>query len=122
MNETISKIELAEQRFQNTEHRMGVLREFFVKHPKALEQCEWSAYGWVDTEIDIMVKTWGENQLTAKQIAALFGPDGWRRQANKHACGSIDWFKALDGCTLKISGAESIAPKLIEEVKFNVVD
>lgn len=114
-----SKIEDAEETFAKTESCIAALRAFFSKHAASLEQFSWRAYGWNDKEITVDSHQYGEKRLTPKEIAALFGLDGWVRQHSTFACGAIDWVKHLDGCVLKIENAESIRPKLIEEVKFH---
>jgi hypothetical protein len=115
----MTKIESAEENFKKTERCIAALRAFFAKHAAALEQIEWRAYGWNEKEISINHRTWGENPLEPKQIASLFGLDGWTRRHNSGSCGAVNWLKELDGCTLIIENAESIKPKLIETVKFH---
>ncbi len=116
---TESKITEAEKNFAKTEHCIAVLRAFFAKHAAALEQIDFRAYGWNDTVVTINNRTWGENPLTPTQIAALFGQTGWNRKHSTYTCGAVDWVKELDGCTLTIENAESIKPKLIDEVKLH---
>lgn len=114
-----TKIQNAERTFAKTEECIAALRAFFAKHAEAMEQINFRAYGWNDKEINIANRAWGQNVLAPKQIAALFGLDGWMRQHNSGACGAVDWVKQLDGCMLVIENAESIKPKLIETVKFH---
>lgn len=52
-----------------------------------------------------------------REVAKLFGAEGWIRERNPHSCGSIDWVKVVDGVRLKIEGAEH-APELKKEVRL----
>lgn len=63
----------------------------------------------------------GPKQLspsTPKEVAKIFGVEGWNRATDNRKCGSINWTKEFGGCLLSIEAAELISPKLIKEVKF----
>ena len=102
-----------ESHFQQIERDFVILRAFFVKYRETLAPLDWNCYGWNDRKI-IFCTHGGD----AKKIAKAFGSDGWVREHDKYSCGSINWLKTIDGCILKIEGAECIKPRLIEEVKL----
>lgn len=107
------KFSAQENHFKAMERDLVTLREFFVKHHDALAPFVWRCYGWNDCKI-----VFGASGEEAKAIAKAFGASGWTREHDSYSCGSINWHKDIDGCHLKIEGAESIKPRLIEEVKL----
>ena len=111
------KFEGQEKTFLEVETTLATCRAFFAKHREALAAFEWRCWGW-DNEIKFS-HYYNEDP---KSIAKAFGASGWTREHDRHSCGAINWKKQLDGMTLIIEGAESIKPKLIEEVKFATVD
>jgi hypothetical protein len=96
------------------EQIVATLRAFFSKHREALAPFVWNCYGW-NTEIKFDL---GWRDQKAKDIARAFGADGWTRKVDGYSCGSINWHKSVGGVELTINAAESIKPKLIEEVKL----
>jgi hypothetical protein len=104
-----------ERHFLDLEENIRIGREFFAKHVDALAPFEWTYYGW-DREVTFVRYC---KDKDAKAIARAFGADGWKRKTDGYTCGSINWSKEVDGLTLVIKGAESIMPKLIEEVKLS---
>ena len=109
------KFDEQEQYFQKTLQCHATLRAFFEKHREAISPFHWRAYGWCDTEI---VFNHYSDSGKEKEIARAFGKDGWKRVADRFACGAIKWVKELDGCQLIIENAESLKPSLIETVKL----
>lgn len=118
VNSALAEIE---QKFTDQESQLvkqeqivATLRAFFAKHREALSPFAWKCYGW-DIEITFVV---GYQNKDAKPIARAFGAGGWARKSDRYSCGSINWHKTVDGVNLIIEAAESIKPKLIEEVKL----
>ena len=111
------KFHSTEQCFRETESDIKASREFIAKHKDALSKfTDWTCYGWSGRELRINLLY--SRQQSAKEIAKLFGAEGWRRKPNSHTCGAIDWMKDFDGFQVTIEGAENLKPKLIEEVKI----
>lgn len=106
----------AEGNFTKNEKCIAILRAFLAEHRDAFAQFCWRAYGWNDTDIEFNIPGYPAQQ--AKDIARAFGPDGWKRSYNPHACGSINWTKELEGVKLIIRNAEQAPRKLVEEVKL----
>jgi hypothetical protein len=103
-----------------TENNINKIRAFAEKWKAALLLCEsWSAGPAYKPSITIR-KGYGEfsESFDPKKIARAFGADGWMREKNSYTCGQIDWKKTVDEVELEISGAEHMAPKLIEQVKL----
>jgi len=112
--ETEQKFIDQEARLVKQEEIVATLRAFFAKHREALAPFVWKCYGW-DAKIGFDI---GYQNKDAKAIARAFGASGWARKADHYSCGSINWHKTVDGVQLTIEAAESIKPKLIEEVKL----
>lgn len=101
-----------EKRFIGVELALAKCRAFIEKHRLTLAPFNWSCFGW-DNEI-----TFSHYCNEAKAIARAFGADGWTREHDRWSCGSVDWKKEIDGMFLIIKGAESIKPKLNEQVRL----
>jgi hypothetical protein len=110
------KFDKQEAKFRELESIILTLRGFFEKHREPLSPFGWSCYA---PGLEITFGKYAFNgSPDPKAVASAFGSGGWIRKHNPYACGSIDWFKTVDGVVLKIEDAENIKPKLIEEVKL----
>jgi hypothetical protein len=112
--ESSSALRNAHTRLDRVESDVRLVRQFITNYKSAFSKVKsFYAWGW-DTEI----KMHPISAQTAKEIAVLFGPEGWERIHDSGTCGSINWLKTIDGIKLVIEGAENIKPKLIAEVKL----
>lgn len=114
--ESAKHFDQTEKCFQETEADIKASREFIAAHKEALSKfIEWKCYGWSGRELTISL--W-MTDVPAKEIARLFGANGWKRVPHGHSCGAINWIKEFEGFKLTIEYAENLKPTLIEQVKI----
>lgn len=121
-----SHLAFTEQQLEKFEQSVKSARAFITKHSKALNRPDWSwSLCYTTDKISFSAIGWWGNvepedriPWKPKEIAAYFGKDGWKREADPTCCGVIDWAKSVDGITVVIEHAEAVKPKLIEAVKL----
>lgn len=101
------------KKFERLECILSVCRAFVEKNKEALAQIKTATMWGFDNSLDISAYA-----QDAKEIAKLFGADGWERHTNSSACGQIDWKKTVDGIQITIVRAEMIKPTIKKEVRF----
>lgn len=110
------KFEAQEKKFVEIETSIKKLRAFVETYRQAIAPFEWNAYDCAGPRV-VFDCTYS-NKDQQKNIAILFGKDGWEREKDGFTCGRINWTKTVDGVLVRIDGAEHLNPNLIKEVKL----
>lgn len=83
---------------------------WITKHAVTLAGLNWRV-GYLDPEIEVSWHSYrGRKMRGPGQVAALWPGAAWMRRKQKYSKADYDWTAEIDGVTVIIKGAESVAP------------
>ena len=98
-------------RIAERETVLGQLRAFIAKHADTLAGMYWRV-GYLDPEIELHHGHYRGQKAGPKDIARLWPNATWTRAKEKYGReDEIQWHAVVDGITLKIERAETLAPR-----------